>query len=250
MRVHPLVVIAVLQIISRINQLQCVPPISLGVAVINALVFCRRELHVKLFGVRQRAMDVLTLHDYGLQPRKVWEGKRRVARLVMSNFLQLDALHLAVDMCSLLDTGFTLESSMRPDSFALLAAYSLVVPNVILVLIRRALAARDRRFAREFARNIYVGLSGTAFCLATTLSLQAGPHMDVILCGIRMPGRYAPFAELALLQLCTPGADLLHHVAGLIAGVAYEWRRVLDAVGLGRGPQQRSRRVMAVVLRH
>lgn len=61
-----------------------------------------------------------------------------------------------------------------------------------------------------------VGFSGVIFALKVLMPETGGSVM-----GMRLPGRWACWAELVIIQLAVPNASMTGHAAGILTGLAF-----------------------------
>ena len=215
----PLLVLTLVQAAGLVRDMERPPPVTLGLVALNVLAFLRRRLASSLPvpGLRR-----LLQGSYSLSPAHVWR-RRRLAPLLLSSFLHASTPELVVNMSSLLHTGGTLEAFLGRRAFAELAAYAVVAPSALLVLLTRAMAASKRRSLGRHFRRTYSGFLGALFCLTTVLNLQelAPRQAHVVLFGWGVPSRHAAWLELAVLRVLYPQASLLPPATGLLAGLLY-----------------------------
>ncbi|KAK9804862.1 hypothetical protein WJX72_008960 [[Myrmecia] bisecta] len=153
-----------------------------------------------------------------LHPYKVLEGLQ-VSRLFWSVFLHADETHLFYNMSSLLWKGAQLETAMGPLNFLRLVAELLAMSNVIFVTICKLIAVAFPDYAYTYFNTCAVGFSGVLFAMKVVLSHQSSGWSSIY--GIPLPNKYVTWAELVLIQLVTPNASFLGHLAGILAGLLH-----------------------------
>ena len=147
-------------------------------------------------------------------------------------------------MGSLLWKGSHLEPQMGPIKFAGLVAELLFTSGLLYVGAASTMASRSI-WTQGVFNTCAVGFSGVLFGLKVILNSQSAGWSSVM--GIRLPTKYAAWAELIAIQLISPEASFLGHLCGIVAGLRHvyifsklialiRWRRLN-----GRG-QQRSNR--------
>jgi rhomboid domain-containing protein 1 len=150
---------------------------------------------------------------------------------VGSQLLHLDDMHLYYNALSFLHKGTQLEHPARCGAVrfgALLAVLTALTPAFYVALAVLADPLMPGLFFQQA-----VGFSGVIFALKVVL--QAGATGEEVVGGFRVPAKLAAWAELVAIQLATPNASFLGHLAGILAGltvVAVE--RASTARGAGR----------------
>ena len=204
-RHSPTLNVLLLAIVRYVSTLPFVPYVTLGVLALLTY------LHVStpprfIHGAAISASRMLSLAP--LSPRWLAVG-------LGSQLLHLDDNHLYYNALSFLHKGAQLEhpASCGPVRFAALVAVLTALTPVFYVL----LASMGSAFMPALYSQQAVGFSGVIFALKVVL--QAGSTGEEVVGGMRVPARLAAWAELVAIQLATPNASFLGHLAGICAGL-------------------------------
>ncbi|EFJ48625.1 hypothetical protein VOLCADRAFT_117545 [Volvox carteri f. nagariensis] len=150
-------------------------------------------------------------------PRRIYQTRVEGQwwRLITSGFLHMDEWHLYFNMSSLVWKGIHLERRYGHKLFALLVAEMLLLSHGLYVLVTLLLCSVSEH------RHIYyhqhaVGFSAVLFGLKTILMYNT-PGYDEIF-GVRVPTKYACWAELVLIWVLVPKSSFIGHLCGILAG--------------------------------
>eukprot|EP00250_Pteridium_aquilinum_P033663 c6040_g1_i1 orf=344-1363(-) len=184
------------------------PPVTAALIIANVLIYLRPG----------RLDDVLpTVGDVCLNPHMIlkdWDVKR----LFLSAFYHIDETHLVYNMLSLLWKGVHLEGSMGSAKFAGMVAVLLGLSHSLIVVFAKGLSVFG-----EYRDPLYghcaIGFSAVLFALKVVLNQNSPTYTNVY--GVRVPARYAAWAELILVQVFVPGTSFLGHLCGILAGLLY-----------------------------
>ncbi|GMR31832.1 hypothetical protein PMAYCL1PPCAC_02027, partial [Pristionchus mayeri] len=211
--------LGVLLLLNEILRGAPIPPITLAAVAAQAAVF----LELIPF-LSSRYTQSLCLLPSRIMKRKEW------IRLFAPLIMHADGMHLYYNMISFIWKGRRLEPLLGPIRYALtllsLAAASAVITVGVSSLMD------DFMPGSNYSSQCAVGFSGVIFALKV-LSSTYTPE-DVWLMGwLPVPSRYACWAELILIQMLSPNASFVGHLAGILAGLLYTMgplRRTVEAV--------------------
>lgn len=184
------------------------PPVTAALIVANVLLYLRPG----------RLDDVLpTIGEVCLNPHLVikdWDVKR----LFLSAFYHVDETHLVYNMLSLLWKGVQLEGRMGSLKFAEMITVLLGLSHGLVVVLAKGLS-----MFVDYPDALYsqcaIGFSAVLFALKVVLNWNSPTYTYVY--GVRVPARYAAWAELILVQMFVPGTSFLGHLCGILAGLLY-----------------------------
>jgi len=74
---------------------------------------------------------------------------------------------------------------------------------------------------RSHLKSCAVGFSGVIFALKVLTTHYNTGQSRQSMFGIPLPGKYAYWAELVIIQLVSPNASFVGHLAGILVGLAY-----------------------------
>ncbi|VDN58408.1 unnamed protein product [Dracunculus medinensis] len=150
-------------------------------------------------------------------------GKREWYRLILPVFMHADDMHLYYNMISLLWKGRRLEPYMGSRRFFFTIFCFVLGTSVMTVAISYLMDEVFRIDGISLMSQCAVGFSGVLFALKVLLNTYF-PYGDEYLLGwMPVPSRYACWAELLLIQMITPNASFVGHLAGILVGILYIW---------------------------
>ncbi|TKR72608.1 hypothetical protein L596_020027 [Steinernema carpocapsae] len=198
------------------------PPVTLGSILFQVAVYLG---FVPAIGPnRTQAMCLL--------PNRILHRKEWI-RLIASQFMHADDFHLYYNMMSMLYKGRRIEQRTGPIRFLLmLAVFSIATPLMILGLsyfVDELIQLDGFHMMGQCA----VGFSGVLFALKVVVNTMYPEENGLLLGFIPIPGKYACWAELVLIQMITPNASFVGHLAGILVGLLYTagpLKAVVDAV--------------------
>jgi len=174
-----------------------IPPISLMIGIVNAIV---------LFILEQ-----VPLHEVCLNPHAIINfGDYH--RLVLSAFFHADTWHFYHNMASLLWKGTRLENQMGSHRFFIFTILSVILSNLMYVLLGMYV------FPGSF-NSCAVGFSAVLF--AYKVVLTANDNGESRMLGMPLPTKYLAWAELFYISYIFPQASFLGHLCGCLVGVLY-----------------------------
>lgn len=228
------------------------PPVTILLVIFNVLIYLKPtdELHHLVPSIRSGCLNPSAVLYNGQFERLFW-----------SQFLHATDLHLYYNMVSLLYKGSQLEPSLGSlkffalvseisffssvsyilASFCLASSSSGAIWSAILSLLPSSLSSflfpaqslfSTSRYRNSFFRSFFrstpdsllsscaVGFSGVLFGLKVVLNHNSSGWTDVGI-GIRLPTKYAAWAELLIIQLITPNVSFLGHLCGIAAGLMH-----------------------------
>lgn len=173
---------------------------------------------VFLVAVHQGLVDVVGGGNSGyhcLSAAKVLRSGNHFEVLYLWHILHLDDMHLYYNTLSFLHKGVQLERSRGPLGFARMLLLFTALTSVCYVLVG---GVGEAIGVPGMLKACAVGWSGTIFALKAFL--QAKDPGTSHIQGLSIPSKYAAWAELAAIQLVTPNASFIGHLAGILAGLA------------------------------
>jgi membrane associated rhomboid family serine protease len=135
---------------------------------------------------------------------------------IASQLLHLDDLHLYYNSLSFLHKGAQLERPTSRGAVGLAAL--LAVLTVLTPIFYVGLAVAGSSFMPGLYRQQAVGFSGVIFALKVVC--QTSSAGSEVVGGVQVPAKLAAWAELVLIQLISPNASFMGHLAGILAGLA------------------------------
>uniref|UniRef100_A0A671WF69 Rhomboid domain containing 1 n=1 Tax=Sparus aurata TaxID=8175 RepID=A0A671WF69_SPAAU len=139
-------------------------------------------------------------------------------RLLLSPLHHADLLHLFFNMAFFLPSGKRLERRLGGAWFVyLLSVFSLLTRLVYLAL---QAVLTELTQDQSYSTTCAVGFSGVLFALKV-LSYQDNPDGESSVMGYTVSNRYATWAELIVIQITTPRASFIGHLAGILVGLLY-----------------------------
>ena len=229
------IILLLVAILRHVQSLPFVPVVTL--TTLAALILLHEALPPRaILSLAISAQDVLRLRPFSLP----W-----LLTTLGSQLVHLDSLHLYYNSLSFLHKGTQLErpGARGPLGLALLLLLLWALTPALYV----ALACLASPLLPSLFASRAVGFSGVIFGLKAVLQVEEEGHATVG--GMRVPAKLAAWAELVAIQLVTPNASFLGHLAGILAGllvVAAERAGLLPgrrgAGGGGRGGGEWARR--------
>lgn len=198
--------LGVLMLISELLNVgyDAIPPVTLVTIIGQAL------LYIGVINVPWSKWDVC------ISAKKVWEQKD-IRSLFLSTFEHADDMHLYYNMISFLVKGRTLEYQYGTVNFGiLLGILSAMTPCIYVLLAKLGANFLDKSIMSSCA----IGFSGVIFALKLITTLE-NPVGHQYVSGIRIPTRFAAWAELIAIHVLVPNASFMGHLAGILAGVLY-----------------------------
>lgn len=187
--------------------LDVIPPVTLAIVVAQACVFLGLlDLPWRSPAEACISVDKVVFH------RQWW-------RIFFAAFEHGDSFHLYYNMVSFIWKGIRMETELG-------AAYFLYILFLFTGLTGVTLVGLSYLCGMFVAQSFYyqcaVGFSAVIFALKV-LNNHYWPGINPTIMGmsINMPSGYIVWAELALIQLITPNASFLGHLAGILVGLAY-----------------------------
>ncbi|KAK0400772.1 hypothetical protein QR680_015443 [Steinernema hermaphroditum] len=187
-----------------------IPPVTLVSILSQVAVYLG---FIPAIGPKQtRAMCLL--------PNRILHRKEWI-RLIASQFMHADDFHLYYNMMSLLYKGRRIENRTGPIRFvAMLAVFSIATPLTIFGLSYFVDEVLDMD-GFNLMHQCAVGFSGVLFALKVVVNTMYPEENGLLLGFLPIPGKYVCWAELILIQMLTPNASFVGHLAGILVGLAY-----------------------------
>lgn len=184
-----------------------IPPVTLALVAGQVAIFL--DLLPQYF----RTAQSVCMSSYLVWHRGNWE------RLLLSAFFHADDMHLYFNMASLLVKGRSLEKRFGSVYFFWLVSVFTALTSVFYVGIN--LLLEERLQDHTYAMHCAVGFSGVLFAMKVLTTHYAPRGYHYALGFIPVPSRYLYWAELVLIQLITPNASFVGHLAGILVGLLY-----------------------------
>ena len=143
-------------------------------------------------------------------------------RLLTSLFSHADDFHLSFNMSSLMWKGYNLERALGlPKFLAMVLIFIVATPLLHLCIVWLCIAAQIGDVSK-IAHSCSVGFSGVLFALKVVTTVNSERMHDVFFGLCSVEGKYVVWAELVLIHFIHPGSSFIGHLAGILAGLAYE----------------------------
>eukprot|EP01083_Nonionella_stella_P258443 883384_1 len=149
----------------------------------------------------------IPLDEVCLMPVMVVEW-RHWAPVLVSSFIHADDTHLYYNMISFAWKGRQLEPRMGIVRF-LWAIFILAISSNVLYIGIAYILAHEFDYPGPYYHQCAVGFSAVLFGLKVILTHDSGSQSAVFGGLIRVPARYAAWAELVLISLVVPNASFL-----------------------------------------
>ncbi|DBA73261.1 hypothetical protein WJX77_008868 [Trebouxia sp. C0004] len=199
----------ILMLANQLRRMDEKPPVTIALVAVQVLLFAAPTDIANLIPPISKAC---------LHPYKVLE-QLEVSRILWSAFLHADETHIFYNMSSLLWKGSQLEPQLGSSKFLLVVFELLVSSHVIMVMLARACVTFAPSFASQYYSTCAVGFSAVLFAMKVVLNSNSPDWTSVA--GISLPTKYVTWAELLYIQLLTPNASFLGHLAGILAGMLH-----------------------------
>ncbi|CAN7983116.1 unnamed protein product [Ixodes hexagonus] len=187
--------------------LNSIPPVTLAIVIVQACTFLGLvDLPWRSTADACISVDKVVFH------RQWW-------RILYGAFEHGDSFHLYYNMVSFILKGMRMEAELG-------SAYFLYIVSLFTGLTGATLVGLSYLCGTfvdpYFFHQCAVGFSAVIFALKV-LNNHYWPGLNPTIMGmsIHMPSGYVVWAELILIQLVTPNASFLGHLAGILVGLAY-----------------------------
>lgn len=187
--------------------LEAIPPVTLLIVVAQACTF------LQLFGVPWRGISGACISVDAVIFKKQW------LRIFYGAIEHGDSLHLYYNMVSFIWKGMLLEPVLGGAQFAYIIVLFTALCGIVLLGLNYLLGTFvDNAFYYQCA----VGFSGVIFALKVLNNYYfPGRSRRFLGIDINLPAGQVVWLELVLIQLVTPNASLVGHLAGILVGLAY-----------------------------
>ncbi|KAK8764766.1 hypothetical protein V5799_032624 [Amblyomma americanum] len=187
--------------------LDAIPPVTLLTVAAQACVFLQ-VFDLPWYDLSGACMSV----DNVLFKKQWW-------RVFYGTFEHGDSLHLYYNMVSFIWKGMVLESVLGSAQFLYIILLFTVLCGGTFVGINYLLGAFiDSSFYYQCA----VGFSGVIFALKVLNNYYfPGRSRRILGLDINLPSGQVVWVELLFIQLITPNASFVGHLAGILVGLAY-----------------------------
>lgn len=181
-----------------------IPPVTL------ILICAQAAIYLRLIDIPWSTMEMCVSSEL-VWHRKQWR------RLFLSPFEHADDMHLYYNMVSFMWKGRSLERKYGTKKFTVIvAAFSILCSVVYVALSELAFHIFDDY---SYTKSCAVGFSAVIFALKVLTTRHSSQYTYVY--GIPVPGKYAYWLELLLIQALVPNASFVGHLAGILVGLAY-----------------------------
>lgn len=187
--------------------LEAIPPVTLLIVAAQACVFLQL-FDLPWYDLSGACMSV----DNVLFKRQWW-------RILYGTFEHGDSFHLYYNMVSFIWKGMVLESVLGSAQFLYIIFLFTGLCGSALVGINYLLGTF---FDSSFYYQCAVGFSGVIFALKVLDNYYfPGRSRRMLGLDINLPSGQIVWIELLLIQLITPNASFVGHLAGILVGLAY-----------------------------
>ncbi|KAK3737301.1 hypothetical protein RRG08_067367 [Elysia crispata] len=187
--------------------LEHVPPATLALIAGQSAIFL--DFVPKFF----RSANSVCISSYLVYHHQDWR------RLILAQFFHGDDMHLYFNMVSLLYKGSLLERRFGTPYFIYLTAVFTALTGVTYVGLGVALS--EVLNSQSYLTSCAVGFSGVLFALKVLTNYYYPTGRHYLLGIVPIPSQYIFWAELLLIQIVTPNASFVGHLAGILVGLAY-----------------------------
>lgn len=187
--------------------LEAIPPVTLLIVLAQACTF------LQLFEVPWRGLSGACISVDAVIFKKQW------LRIFYGAIEHGDSLHLYYNMVSFIWKGMLLEPVLGSAQFAyVIVLFTALCGSVLLGLNYLLGTFVNTAFYYQCA----VGFSGVIFALKVLNNCYfPGRSRRLFGVDINLPAGQVVWLELVLIQLVTPNASLVGHLAGILVGLAY-----------------------------
>lgn len=210
-----------LQMVNTLRDLPRKTTVTVSLLVLNLCIFAFPLiiLHLpdKLFSWFDPVIQAMNPENGCLLPGAIFSGHSY--RLLTASFLHVSEMHLIFNMGSLLDKGASLEPIFGTFGFVYLLIFLSIVSELLYVLLAHVLALVYSDF---WLHTCTVGFSNVLFGMAAVL--DGDPRFEgcsFSLFNFTVAANIAPWIELVMVMVVTPGPSILPHLCGLCAGYLF-----------------------------
>lgn len=139
-------------------------------------------------------------------------------RLFLSAVEHADDIHLYYNMASLILKGRSLER--RYGSLKFLILLVVFTAATSLTYIGLVWGATEAFHTYSYMKQCAIGFSGVLFALKALTTHYEGSAFHYVH-GIKVPSKYAVWAELFVIHILVPRSSFIGHLAGILVGSAY-----------------------------
>ena len=231
----------VLNLLQEVAALRWRPPLTMALMAVNTASFFATGRVLPVLGPwtisscgfdAQRAsllLRVLTVAAQGGSRRLRWGASRGAVvvvlasrelfrRVLVSQFMHVDTMHLYYNMTSMLWKGLQLEPELGRAGLGRLVAFSLATGPLFALSVSAAMA---RLGWGHSMRTTTVGFSGVLFTLKVVANASASRSTVLPFIGVVVPSRWATWIELLLIRVLVPGSSFVGHLGGILSGLTY-----------------------------
>ncbi|XP_022329667.2 rhomboid-related protein 4-like [Crassostrea virginica] len=186
-----------------------IPPVTLISTIVQVVIFLELGNVYRWFP----SPSHVCISAFNILDRQEWK------RMILGSLYHADDFHLYYNMVSFLWKGRQLERRFGSVYFGFLLVIFTVLTSIVYVAINVIMSEvfDDRSYRMQCA----VGFSGVIFALKVLVTHYSPSGMQYILGAIPVPSKYIFWAELVLIQIITPNASFVGHLAGILVGLAY-----------------------------
>uniref|UniRef100_A0A0N5AFU8 Rhomboid domain-containing protein n=1 Tax=Syphacia muris TaxID=451379 RepID=A0A0N5AFU8_9BILA len=187
-----------------------IPPVTLGTILFQIIVF---------LGFIP-ALDHFKIPAMCLLPSRII-SQHEWLRLFASLIMHADDMHLYYNMISFLWKGRRLETRFGSRRFFILLMTFCISTSICMVALSYLVEVVFGFRSLQLMKQCAVGFSGVIFALKV-LHNNYFPDSDSVIFGwFPVSSRYGCWVELFLIQMVTPNASFIGHLAGIIVGLLY-----------------------------
>lgn len=186
-----------------------IPPVTLITTILQVAIFLEVGDLFRWFP----SPSHVCISAFNVWDRKEWN------RIILGSLYHAHDFHLYYNMASFLWKGRILERRFGSPYFGFLLAVFTVLTSVVYVAISIALS--ELLDDRSYRMTCAVGFSGVIFGLKVLVTHYSPSGTQYAMGFIPVPSKYIFWAELVLIQLITPNASFVGHLAGILVGMLY-----------------------------
>ncbi|CAG2172703.1 unnamed protein product [Oppiella nova] len=184
-----------------------IPTVTLVTTVTQILIF-----------LRIIPLPVSDVWDVCLSYRSIID-KKEYLRLILSQLSHGDDWHLYYNMVSFLWKGRSLENRLGSLRFAITLLVFTISTAYTYVFANKLMADVSEDYS--YLSHCSVGFSGVIFALKVLTTHFDDSRVSYLMGWIPIGSKYAVWGELVVIQLISPNASFVGHLAGILVGLAY-----------------------------
>lgn len=139
-------------------------------------------------------------------------------RIVSSAFTHNGAMHILMNMMSLLQLGAGLEQNFGTVQFFLCSMWAIVLDGFLYCVINWFISVAIPGY-QSYLYSSAVGYSGVLFSYAVISSYHTTAPTQSVFGLFSVPSKLYPWILLGIMQVILPGISLIGHLSGILVGL-------------------------------